>query len=96
MWNILKVMGVQPLFIAFWGLSPKKFPYAHHPRKFFKNHLHAMDENDMIANELHLLWMKIEQWWMIFSLNINEKWMKFIHDDVDNVGVYDTMYQTCG
>jgi hypothetical protein len=21
--------------------------------------------------------------------------MKSIHDDVDNVGVYDTMYQTC-
>jgi hypothetical protein len=33
----------------------------------------------------------IEYKWFI----INEKWMKFIHDDVDKVGVYDTMYQTC-
>jgi hypothetical protein len=29
------------------------------------------------------------------SFIINEKWMKSIHDDVGNVGVYDTMYQTC-
>lgn len=50
----------------------------------------------MIATDLHENWtmmddFSIEYKWFI----INEKWRKFIHDDVDNVGVHDTMYQTC-